>query len=369
MKKILVLLLTFLFSTVFFVNKASAGPSIDQQFTSGQGSVAINLSYGNFAQVFKPTMSNLSKVELELTGISTGPQTMSIVIRHRIGTSWQADNLAEATNSGIANGWNTFDFDDIAVQTGPNDTYGIWTTTSSSQIQWKYADISGYNYGYAIWQSIDKANWDYNFKTWGTNPVENVDENTQPGNQNSNVSTPAGQTADTGAAPATTTSAAIKAPSDLKVEYANTSANLTWTKSTTDDITGYKIFRSESANKNFKEVGKTVKGTLTYKDTKDLTVGKTFYYFVRAYKGTEESASSSTVALLIPEATATTNTNTNRITPISETAIDSTDYKQVEIVWILVFFASALLVILVAYEIELRRKGSTSGAKHFRLFK
>ena len=108
--------------------------------------------------------------------------------------------------------------------------------------------------------------------------------------------TTAGISAGTKAAPAAKTSAAIKPPSALVAKDAATAGtmaiNLTWQKSETADIDGYKIFRSEKENDGFENIANADKNTLTYTDT----VGdeKTYYYFVRAYKGSEESASSNT---------------------------------------------------------------------------
>lgn len=372
MKKVLMLICAFLLSGVFLVSSAKAGPSVDQQYIGGTGSISIFSDLGRFAQSFKPTMSGLSKVEIELANVSPG-QTMSVAIRHRLNVTWDVGSVATVSNQTVVNGWNTFDFVDIDVLTGADDYYGIWTTCPDNGPQWKYTSgPSTYAYGYATWQSTDKPDWDYNFKTWGTNPVEIVDENTQA-NANTNTNStviPAGQSAGTGDAPATTTSAAIKAPSGLTALFSSGAANLAWTKSTTTDIDGYKIFRSESETKNFTEIGKTVKTVSEYVDTKDLVAGKTFYYFVRAYKTTAQSASTATVSLLIPESAAVTNTNTNKsILPIITSILDDTDYNQIALWWILGGVIAVLIVLLAAYEYEKKKKGGFPGAKHFRLIK
>lgn len=100
------------------------------------------------------------------------------------------------------------------------------------------------------------------------------------------------------ATPATKISAAIKPPSQLAAKdaaMAGTAAiNLSWQKSETTNIDGYKVFRSKKEKEGFANIANADKNTLTYTDI----VGdeKTYYYFIRTYKGSEESASSNTAS-------------------------------------------------------------------------
>jgi len=368
MKKVLMVVCAALMSAVFFVGSANAGPSIDQQYTGGGASLAIS-SKQRMAQRFLPIMTGLSKVDIELANVGSN-QKVTVTIRHKTGLNWDEADVAKVSNQIAINGWNEFDFDDVTVT--KDGWYGIFVTADAGP-QWKYNNgPSTYDRGYAIYDSDDYVDADFNFKTWGTTPVEMVAEQDISEQQNSTpdeISTPAGQTTGTGAAPATTTSASIKVASGLTALYSNNAANLHWTASTSTDIDGYKIFRSEAEKTGFTEIGKTVKTTVEYIDNKDLVVGKTYYYFVRVYKGTAESASTSTVSLLIPEATATANTNTNSTLPISTSIIDDTDYRTLQINWILGGVVGILVVLLVAYEREQKRKGGFPRAKHFRLVK
>lgn len=107
-----------------------------------------------------------------------------------------------------------------------------------------------------------------------------------------------GITAGSKVAPASKTSAAIKPPGELLAIDAGIagapSINLSWKKSETTNIDGYKIFRSEKETEGFENIANADKNTLTYTDI----VGdeKTYYYIIRTYKGTEESASSNTAS-------------------------------------------------------------------------
>jgi len=271
--------------------KTKAASEIDQQFTSGTGSLLISTGQ-RMAQRFMAEKQILDKVEIELSNVGSDQQ-LTVAVRKHNGSVWEEGNIAEVTNQTVANGWNTFDFADVNL--GDWHFFGIFVSGDYGP-QWKYADVSGYGSGYAIWQDNNYYNWDFNFKTWGYNPAApSGNTNTNSGNTNTNSQT--GITSGTGQAPAATTSAYIKVPSELKAEDVPAdkggTIKLTWKASSTTTIDGYKIFRSENEKTGFKNITKATKTTLTYTDNNAET-GKTFYYFVRAYKGNEESASSNT---------------------------------------------------------------------------
>lgn len=352
MKKVLLPILAVLM-LMSFVGSAKAGPSIDQQYTGGTGSLAMSTGL-RMAQRFMPTMTGLSKVELELTNVGSN-QKISIAIRHSSGgLNWDEGSLATVSNQTVINGWNVFDFDDITVDTSP--AYAIFITAADYGPQWKYSNSSGYGSGYAIFQNDPQYGWDFNFKTWGTNPVDVVDENTQP----------AGQAADStlGQAPTATTSAAIKVPTGLKAVYKDKKVNLTWAKSATTEIDGYKIFRSETQTASFKEVGQTVKTVLVYTDAVGLTEGKTYYYFVRAYKDKEESASSATVKLTLVE-----GATAEKVRPAVSGDLEKLTSAEIRLYWFLGSLAGLLILVLIGYEIYKKRKGGVNGARTFRLFR
>jgi len=109
-----------------------------------------------------------------------------------------------------------------------------------------------------------------------------------------------GITAGTNQAPSTNVSSSIKPPSALTIKDAadnkRAAIKLSWKKSVTSGVNGYRIFRSEKEEEGFVNIASSNAETLTFTDEK-IVSGKTYYYFVRAYKETEESSSSNTVSL------------------------------------------------------------------------
>jgi hypothetical protein len=293
--------LSFLFGTFMLaVQSTSAVTSaVDQQHTAGGSSVAIYNAYGRFAQTFKPTKSKLDKVQLELANVP-GEATLTVNIRHRSGLIWQEGWMTTVSNQAIVNGWNTFDFSDIDLQVTDNDTYGIYVDCGDADTQWKYkGGPSVYDRGFMIWQSTDKLDWDYNFKTWGYNPA--TEEGSDP--PDDSAPTNPAVTGTSSETPSATTSASIVKPTNLTATYSDETdskgVKLAWTASKTTDIDGYKIFRSETAINGYGKIGETKKAIIEFLDD-NVASATTYYYQVRAIKGSEQSASSNTASATTP---------------------------------------------------------------------
>jgi fibronectin type 3 domain-containing protein len=67
----------------------------------------------------------------------------------------------------------------------------------------------------------------------------------------------------------------------LTVVVVQHSAQLTWTASTTSQVTGYKVYRSAVSGSGYASIATTTAPTVTYTDTPALA-GKTYYYVVTA---------------------------------------------------------------------------------------
>ena len=277
--------------------KSQAATEIDQQHTAGTGSVPIDTYLGRFAQTFMPTKSKLDKVQIELTNVGNN-KSANVFIRHNVvGVGWDEGNVTAVYGQTLSDGWNTFDFDDVTVVISDNDTYGIWVVTAENGPQWKYKDgPSEYDRGYAIWQSQDKVDWDYNFKTYGYDPDQPAEPSgDQPGDQGITGTTGTDETLGTA-------TSAIAKPLELTAAYSETNrgVKLAWKASATADIDGYKIFRSENASKGYTKIKETAKDKLDYLD-QDIAAGKTYYYQLRAYKSDQQSYSSNTASAKIPD--------------------------------------------------------------------
>ena len=280
--------------------KSQAASEIDQQYTAGTGSVPIDAYLGRFAQTFMPTKTKLDKVEIELTNVGAG-KSANVFIRHFVvGVGWDEGNIASVYDQTLQDGWNTFDFNDVTVTVSDNESYGIYVVSAADGPQWKYTSgPSTYDRGYAIWQSNDMVDWDYNFKTYGYNPdTPPTPSGDQPGDQGTTGTT---GTTGTGETLGTPTSAIAK-PLELTAAYSETDrgVKLAWKASTTADIDGYKIFRSENKDKGYTKIKETKKDKLDYID-QDIAASKTYYYQVRAYKSSEQSYSSNTAWATVPD--------------------------------------------------------------------
>lgn len=268
---------------------ALAGASIDQEYyKAGDGSLAIK-PQAIAVQSFRPSMSNLDKVQINLTNTKG---TGSCGYDKYNGSDW--DPVKYINNQALVDGWNTFDFEDKDVTVGAR--YRIWFQASDNDTQWYYGTANPYGpypNGSASWGPgyTSHPDTDFQFRTWGTNPVEILAENTQPTDQGSSATGTGGTTT------ATTTSSIAK-PTELRASY-DTAAQLTWKASATSDITGYYVFRSEASGKNYVKIGQTEKNVLQYADQSGVA-STTYYYVVRAYKGTGQSLASNEASLVIP---------------------------------------------------------------------
>lgn len=385
MKKVLLVLFAAIIvvSGLLFTSKTKAESEVQDQYcVAGSGYETLG-NNGVSSQTFVPIENRLSYINLKIGGIGLngGTSITATILESFNGTVIGSKSvLPTMAESGIRQ-W-VFS---APLTLDTSKTYQIkLEKIGSGTVYWYYGEgdqtCDGNNRTYGFRDEI-RQSWDFNYGTYGYNQSVDLPINTN-GNANSNTNANAnvntnsvvinaGQSAGSGSAPAAATSALIKAASGLTATYADNAVKLIWTKTTTADIDGYKVFRSEEKTKNFKEIGKNTKTTFEYVDTKDLTANKIYYYFVRAYKGTAESASTETAEITIPEAVAVAaNTNTNKsVLPVLSNYIDDTDYEEIQLYWILGGVISILLVLLAAYEIEKTRKGAFVGARHFRLFR
>ncbi|MCX6806675.1 MAG: hypothetical protein NT135_00925 [Candidatus Berkelbacteria bacterium] len=318
------------------IGKVSAASEVIEQYTGGTGSSTISESTRTL-QSFRPSKSKLDKIQVEVTA-QGGTRTINCSIKAQVSGEWQ--DLVSCGSQNQASGWMTFDFTDTDVTVGARYAIFLNSSGNGSYPLWKWDQNSGtYPNGYAIHESTEYLNGDYNFKVWGYNPGDQTTDQTvtEQGTSSSSKETPSSNI-----------SSSIVKPSELKATY-STETNKqgiksTWKASTTTSIDGYKIFRSETKGKNYSKVGQTNKSTVEYVG-QTSAAGKTYYYIVRAYKGSVESASSNEANATVP----TTATPSKSTKPATETApySVSSSFELSPLSWYLAGVALILTLILV----------------------
>jgi len=196
--------------------------------------------------------------------------------------------------------------DPIEVTVG--DSYEIFARASTpDQIAGFNSDSGCFAGSNANTNGFDSTS-DLHFAVYGYNQAEldaTPTPTQEPISDNSNTvsdQTNGNSTESVGSAPSENPVVSIEKVTDVKgvFETETQAVKITWKKSATEDIDGYKIFRSENNRTGFKQAGKTAKTELEYLD-KNIASDKTYYYFVRAYKGNAESYSSQTITVKVPK--------------------------------------------------------------------
>lgn len=320
MKKVLALVLTVIATGFFSINigqnAKAATPEADQisyppYYTNPPGYKSYTVKNTEVyvpCQKFKPSKSILaSYLDLPLGYGFNEPA--SLLIHQAIGSYGNevGDSIATYTaNVSMefeVSQWQRFDAPaETAVDT--NNFYWMCLATSSVNLKWYYTDPSEYDRGFLLLKyrngvPVTEANQDFGFRTFGYNPDTPTPADDQTGNQGTN-----GTTGISSEAPSANVTADIAKPTELKAEYTATDPakrgiKLTWKASTTTDIDGYMLFRSETKGKAYTKTGQVDKSKLEYLD-QTVQAGKTYYYIARAYKGSSQSYSSNEASAAVP---------------------------------------------------------------------
>lgn len=198
--------------------------------------------------------------------------------------------VTQQLSGGMNEAWDTFAFNEPYVTVTPEETYSLNLLANEDQTRICY---TANNYARGYYRTVPDTDW--LFKIYGIS-----------------VSTPSDPAA-TNQTPSTTTpatSSTISAPNNLQATYIDPlKVKLTWTKSTSTNITGYNIYRSLNKN-DLVKIGSVDKNTAEFQDQVGLEHGKTYYYYVRAYTGTLESANSNEAFASVPTAVTATQNST-----------------------------------------------------------
>lgn len=336
MKLKLGLFAAFMFALLLIPPKAVfAEEQLDQQCSLSPDET-VPLNFMTAYQTFIPTLDRLTKVSIYAGGPAGA---FTVAVQTNAGATLVSSDLS-------INGSSWYDFAFSAQEVTPGAIYRVVVSSNAmNNNTWANSHSAGCNANGQAYLNGGTYGADWLFKSYGYN-------------QSSGDVTP--QTEDssnTGGTQITDSniSAAIKSPTELKAEYTTVAdkkgAKLTWKKSTTDDIDGYILFRSETQGKGYTKVGTVTKDKLEYFD-ETVTAGKTYYYIVRAYKGNLQSANSTEATLTVPAATKTAQ-------PVTPDTVDTGIFHNLEmtpLTWVL----SGLVVVLTGVFIllTLRRKKS-----------
>jgi hypothetical protein len=357
-------ILSFVMSSIlglslFFTSQAALAVSAsrDQYCTTTSSYDVISGASTPRTQTFKPKQNRLTQVNLIVGGTQmTGSSTIRMKILQGstvLGTTEGMPTLGEAPE------YRVWEFSPTITVT-PDATYTIQVDVldgSAGMLYWYHSNSDCYARGVAQSEMVDEV-WDFNFETWGYTYTAPVSSN--------NV--PASSTTTATSVPKTTISADIKAPTEPKATYDATAkaVNVSWKASTTADIEGYIVSRSED-NKTFTDLGTVKKDVLTYQD-KSITQEKTYYYQIKAYKDTKSSAASSTTSVAIPkpgEEAVTANTDESGKVEIKSVSFWNLENSLLMSGGILI----VLLAIALGVLIYLRKKKNLSFGKVLRFKK
>jgi hypothetical protein len=354
------MLFFILFGLLTFAPSARAEFTIDHQCTQvGTDYDLISDGTTPREQSFIPTQNRLSMVHTWLNGPGfAGDQGVKVSI---LDASRQLIGSVEynPTFTNEEPQIRTAEFEP-ALTLVPGQTYYIQVDTMEgpNNLYWYYGNQTCYANGTGFAEFTEAA-WDYTFQTYGytyTEPSNNTTPTTTT--TPTSTTTPAPDSTPEVSIPKTTTSSSIKPPTNLNAVYDKEKSLivLNWTASTTSNIDGYILSRSED-NQTFSDLGMVSKSTLSYSDLA-IVAEKSYFYKVRAYKATLSSTTTDSVSVAVPAA------EIARAESAVDLSSDSTNQQPKEsffstqnIIIIIGLVFVVLLAILEVMLIKARRKG------------
>lgn len=287
MKKILlsifsILSVLLIFNTTLPKN-THAAVFIEDQYCDNEAIQNVDgywkiLSHTSLSQTFTPTKNHLTKVELAIAGGAdiNAPIKMDISI---VGGGLVMSHTETTEFEQVS--WLEFFFEPVTIDT--TKQYKITVTTTSNTAYWVVSPVPCYAGGTAIINTSPAENQDFGFVTFGG---DYEDEEPMPEPE-----------------PEDDTPITIAKPTNVEAEFISPfdGVNITWSASTTPDITGYNIYRSESATTGYTKIGTVAKTITEYLEQAEFEEETTYYYQVKAYKGSVLSAASNTASVDIPK--------------------------------------------------------------------
>ena len=173
-------------------------------------------------------------------------------------------------------------------------------------------------------------------------------------------------------APATNTSTSLEAPTSLTASSTTIDSgsivSLKWKASKTTDIDGYKIYRSLKEDSEFTLIATTSKTILDATDS-NVVSGTNYYYFIRAYKGSNESSSTNTAKVTPTDNKSSSVQNTSQVnnnqTPANKSFFQrKVDFIKQNLLDLLPGIAGLLILIgIVIYTVINKNRKKSPGPK------
>ncbi len=299
---------------------------VDQYCTPGDAWVTVS-GHSDISQTFTPSQNRLSRVGVWVEGDGDGTVYLRILKNNvTIGSG----SRSEPSEYSLI----YFDFDDLTLEPG-NSNYRIKLTTGpgNTSLRWHRSSSSGCcASGHALLDGTIK-DYDWGFATYGwtytSDEEEDSSDSSQPSSDSNNqTNDQTSSTVGTSEAPSENVNYNISPPNELTItdvpEDQGNQLKLTWKKSDTSNIDGYKVFRSEEKESGFRNIGYSKQNITSYLD-RTVVPEKDYYYFIRAYQNNEESASSETVK-------AASIDNLAPVTPVNFVILKSSE-KYVKLGW------------------------------------
>lgn len=271
--------------------KAFALADVDQGCSYATDPIAYTFLSHEPGQIFIPTKNTLDAVQVYVkAGIGASANIkMEVISQHHGSITTKTQAVTDQWS------WVLFDVPDVTM---PLDTYGIKLRNADAQSNsvWMQGPSSCYEQGWAIYEGhAQEYKYRFAINAYNTeNPAQPAETPVDQG-VDTGDSSGLGVSSGSSSAPSANTSSSVSAPLNLTAinesSYLGTGIGLKWVSPATSDIGGYKIFRSTFQDSGFTEIARTIGGIMIYFDS-TVTVGNTYYYFVRAFNGNAESASS-----------------------------------------------------------------------------
>lgn len=313
-KNFVPILALFLLLSPFLMlpQKSYALAPIDQQ-CSTEGATSGMLGYSRNTrttpdyQLFVPTKNTLDAISIRVVGPTTA---LRMEVIDTLNPPYRTIASMMMNFEGYEQ-WLTFDFQDVPM---PRSAYVIALSNVNSGMTyyWKYR-TDCYAQGHAAMNGQYEGDKDFGFVVYAYDSTSgggssNPGGGSNPGGSNSpsggnglppassgSSTSPIGTTPGTQKPPAKVTSASIQPPTNLvatdtEFDYGG-AIDLAWKASPTADIDGYKVFRRAEGDWEYIEILRLPKGFTSFTDPW-AEKNKTYYYMLRAYKGSQESANS-----------------------------------------------------------------------------